>query len=74
MSPFKINSITDKSGTSTFCDCWCGTNNSTGCMIIPADDPNYKNIPEGVATDGLLFMMLEMIHHIVDLELHGLVI
>ena len=42
MSKFKINSITDRSG-------YCGpvisgvsTNNSTGCMIIPAGPTSYR--------------------------------
>ena len=42
MSQFKINSITDRSG-------YCGpvisgvsTNNSTGCMIIPAGPTSYR--------------------------------
>jgi len=36
MSQFKINSITDKSGTSGPVIAGVSTNNSTGCMIIPA--------------------------------------
>ena len=35
MSKFKINSITDKSGTSGPVIAGVSTNNSTGCMIIP---------------------------------------
>ena len=35
MSQFKINSITDKSGTSGPVIAGVSTNNSTGCMIIP---------------------------------------
>ena len=36
MSQFKINSITDKTGTSGPVIAGVSTNNSTGCMIIPA--------------------------------------
>ena len=36
MSQFKINSITDRSGTSGPVISGVSTNNSTGCMIIPA--------------------------------------
>ena len=36
MSQFQINSITDKSGTSGPVIAGVSTNNSTGCMIIPA--------------------------------------
>ena len=36
MSQFKINSITDKTGTSGPVISGVSTNNSTGCMIIPA--------------------------------------
>ena len=36
MSQFKINSITDKTGTSGPIIAGVSTNNSTGCMIIPA--------------------------------------
>ena len=36
MSQFKINSITDKSGTSGPVIAGVSTNNSTGCMIIPS--------------------------------------
>ena len=36
MSQFKINSITDKTGTSGPVIAGISTNKSTGCMIIPA--------------------------------------
>ena len=53
MSQFKINSITDKSG-------YCGpviagvsTNNSTGCMIIPAGPTSYRgNRGRGIFASG----------------------
>ena len=53
MSQFKVNSITDKSG-------YCGpvisgvsTNNSTGCMIIPAGPTSYRgNRGRGIFTHG----------------------
>ena len=54
MSQFKINSITNKLGTSGPIISGVSTNNSTGCMIIPTGNTNYRNIPEGVATDGLV--------------------
>jgi len=54
MSQFKINSITNKEGTFGPVISGVSTNNSTGCMIIPAGDTNHRNIPEGVTTDGLV--------------------
>ena len=53
MSQFKINSITDRSG-------YCGpvisgvsTNNSTGCMIIPAGPTSYRgNRGRGIFAHG----------------------
>ena len=53
MSKFKINSITDRSG-------YCGpvisgvsTNNSTGCMIIPAGPTSYRgNRGRGIFASG----------------------
>ena len=53
MSKFKINSITDRSG-------YCGpvisgvsTNNSTGCMIIPAGPTSYRgNRGRGILAHG----------------------
>ena len=43
MSQFKINSITNKSGT--YCNpviAGVSTNNSTGCMIIPAGSTEHR--------------------------------
>ena len=42
MSQFKINSITDKSGTSGPVIAGGSTNNSTGCMIIPAGPTEHR--------------------------------
>ena len=42
MSQFKINSITDKSGTSGPIIAGVSTNNSTGCMIIPAGPTEHR--------------------------------
>ena len=42
MSQFKINSITDKSGTSGPLIAGVSTNNSTGCMIIPAGPTEHR--------------------------------
>jgi len=42
MSQFKINSITDKSGTSGPVIAGVSTNNSTGCMIIPAGPTEHR--------------------------------
>ena len=42
MSKFKINSITDKSGTSGPVIAGVSTNNSTGCMIIPAGPTEFR--------------------------------
>jgi len=42
MSQFKINSITDKSGTSGPIIAGVSTNNSTGCMIIPAGPTGHR--------------------------------
>ena len=42
MSQFKINSITDKSGTSGPIISGVSTNNSTGCMIIPAGPTEFR--------------------------------
>ena len=42
MSQFKINSITDKSGTSGPVIAGVSTNNSTGCMIIPAGPTEFR--------------------------------
>ena len=42
MSQFQINSITDKSGTSGPVIAGVSTNNSTGCMIIPAGPTEHR--------------------------------
>ena len=42
MSQFQINSITDKSGTSGPVIAGVSTNNSTGCMIIPAGPTEFR--------------------------------
>ena len=42
MSQFKINSITDRSGTSGPVTAGVSTNNSTGCMIIPAGPTEHR--------------------------------
>ena len=42
MSKFKINSITDKTGTSGPVIAGVSTNNSTGCMIIPAGPTEHR--------------------------------
>ena len=42
MSKFKINSITDRSGTSGPVIAGVSTNNSTGCMIIPAGPTEHR--------------------------------
>jgi len=42
MSQFKINSITDKTGTSGPIIAGVSTNNSTGCMIIPAGPTEHR--------------------------------
>ena len=42
MSQFKINSITDKTGTSGPVIAGVSTNNSTGCMIIPAGPTEHR--------------------------------
>ena len=42
MSKFKINSITDKEGTSGPVIAGVSTNNSTGCMIIPAGPTEHR--------------------------------
>ena len=42
MSQFKVNSITDKSGTSGPVIAGVCTNNSTGCMIIPAGPTEHR--------------------------------
>ena len=42
MSKFKINSITDRSGTSGPVISGVSTNNSTGCMIIPAGPTEHR--------------------------------
>ena len=42
MSQIKINSITDKSGTSGPVIAGVSTNNSTGCMIIPAGPTEHR--------------------------------
>ena len=42
MSQFKINSITDKSGTSGPVIAGVSTNNSTGCMIIPTGNNSNR--------------------------------
>ena len=42
MSQFKINSITDKSGTSGPVIAGVSTNNSTGCMIIPVGPSEHR--------------------------------
>ena len=42
MSQFKINSITDKEGTSGPVIAGVSTNNSTGCMIIPAGPTEHR--------------------------------
>ena len=42
MSQFKINSITDKLGTSGPVIAGVSTNNSTGCMIIPAGPTEFR--------------------------------
>ena len=42
MSQFKINSITDKSGTSNPVIAGVSTNNSTGCMIIPGNPTEHR--------------------------------
>ena len=42
MSQFKINSITDRSGTSGPVIAGVSTHNSTGCMIIPAGPTEHR--------------------------------
>ena len=42
MSQFKINSITNKTGTSGPVIAGVSTNNSTGCMIIPAGPTEFR--------------------------------
>ena len=42
MSQFQINNITDKSGTSGPVIAGVSTNNSTGCMIIPAGPTEHR--------------------------------
>ena len=42
MSDFKVNSITDRSGTSGPVISGVSTNNSTGCMIIPAGPTEHR--------------------------------
>ena len=42
MSQFQVNSITDKSGTSGPVISGVSTNNSTGCMIIPAGPTEHR--------------------------------
>ena len=42
MSKFKINSITNKLGTSGPVIAGVSTNNSTGCMIIPAGPTEHR--------------------------------
>ena len=42
MSQFKVNSITDKSGRSGPVIAGVSTNNSTGCMIIPAGPTEHR--------------------------------
>ena len=42
MSQFRINNITDKSGTSGPVIAGVSTNNSTGCMIIPAGPTEHR--------------------------------
>ena len=42
MSQFQVNTITDKSGTSGPVIAGVSTNNSTGCMIIPAGPTSYR--------------------------------
>ena len=42
MSKFKVNSITDKSGRSGPVIAGVSTNNSTGCMIIPAGPTEHR--------------------------------
>ena len=42
MSQFKINSITDKTGISGPVIAGVSTNNSTGCMIIPAGPTEHR--------------------------------
>ena len=42
MSQFQINSITDKTGTSGPVIAGVSTNNSTGCMIIPAGPTEHR--------------------------------
>ena len=57
MSKFKINSITDKSGTSGPVISGVSTNNSTGCMIIPSGNTAKRvTLPqssENIVTDKL---------------------
>ena len=65
MSKFKINSITDKTGTSGPVIAGVSTNNSTGCMIIPAGPTEHRGgrgrgvigggslIPAGTAVNTL---------------------
>ena len=53
MSQFQINSITDKSGTSGPVIAGVSTNNSTGCMIIPAGPTSYRgNRGRGIIAGG----------------------
>ena len=42
MSQFQVNTITDKSGTSGPVIAGVSTNNSTGCMIIPAGPTEHR--------------------------------
>ena len=65
MSQFQINSITDKEGTSGPVIAGVSTNNSTGCMIIPAGPTEHRGgrgrgvigggslIPAGTAVNTL---------------------
>ena len=59
MSQFKINSITDKTGTSGPVIAGVSTNNSTGCMIIPAGNTGrrveYNTVNDNdIVRDGLI--------------------
>ena len=62
MSQFKINSITDKSGTSGPVIAGVSTNNSTGCMIIPAGNTGrrveYNTVNDNdIVRDGLILYL-----------------
>ena len=62
MSQFKINSITDKSGTSGPVIAGVSTNNSTGCMIIPSGNTGrrveYNTVNDNdIVRDGLILYL-----------------